>query len=71
MGNWADATQHRHEHPPLTHCEVLGHPSQSWMRTRKAECGSYVAVTQFAYHIDQVTCPTCRAVIEAREAVQL
>lgn len=55
----------------VLHIELLGHPSQAYPRTRMAECGRYYHVREFAPHVDQVTCPACRAAIERRAATKL
>lgn len=55
----------------VKHIEQAGHPSQHYQRTRRAECGRYAYVAEFAAHVDDVTCPGCLAVLNGRETMEI
>jgi len=59
--------------PALIHMEDVEHPSNFGSHHRRlyAICRQYYdAATEFG-HVDEVSCPKCRAILEAREKAEI
>lgn len=53
----------------VLHMEQLDHPANVGTNHKRllAECGQYYWFNEFAGHVDDVTCPKCRARLDAKE----